>query len=240
MMKVRRFNDKGIRKMGQLIDSLTTEKPQHYPSELLTDPSYAEIIGDEIEIDKRSFSNRFEVGKYFNAKFANTDIKNVKRNRGLWSWLALFYFDEICNKDSEGNPKPGERARWIPEIWNFRKYYRHLLAGPYRIYNAFRDEPEIALALLCTSPKQPGEVVEQLTSRQELVTNSSIIEASTKLYVAVQGNSHKRGAAGKGPGSARRLADIFAQLDLTWDLYSMEADEILEMLPSEFDRFKSN
>lgn len=236
-MKVRRFNDKGIRQMGQFIDSLTTEEPQKYPNELITDPSSTEIIDDKIVIDERSFSNRFEVGKYFNDKFADADMQNVKRDRGLWSWLALFYFDEICNRDSEGNPKPGERARWIPEIWNFRKYYRHLLAGPYRIYTAFRLEPKIALSLLCTPPYQPGEVVEQMTSRQELVTNSSIIEAATKLYVDNKGESHKRGAAGKGPGSARRLADVIAQLDLTWDLYSLSTEEVLTLLPQEFSRF---
>lgn len=238
-MKVRRFYDNGIRQMGQYLDLLTTEEPQPYPDDLLTDSTFTEIIDEEIEIEKRSFTNRFKVGEYFNTVFDDADIEDIERDRGLWSWLALFYFDEFCNIDSEGNPKPGERARWIPEVWNFRKYYRHLLAGPYRIYNTYREDPEIALALLCTPPYQPGEVVEQLTSRQELVTNSSIIEAATKLYVDNKGESHKRGAAGKGPGSARRLADIIAQLDLTWDLYSMDADEILDMLPSEFDRFKA-
>jgi hypothetical protein len=101
-----------------------------------------------------------------------------------------------------------------------------------------RDDPKRAFALLCTKPQSPGEVVEQLSSRQEIVTNASIMEVATRLYVDSSTGRHKAGAGGKGPGSARRLADIFFQFDLTWDLYSMTKDEIIEMLPSEFSGYR--
>lgn len=223
--------------MGQFLDSLTTDDPQLYPSDLLTDSSCTKILKNDIELEKRDFKNRLEVGKYFNEKFTALDIPDIERDRGLWSWLALFYFDEICRVDSDGNPKPGERARWIPAIWDFRKYYRHLLAGPFRIYKSYRNNPQIAFALLCTPPYSPGEVVEQLTARQELVTNPAIMKTATELYVDKKKGKHKRGSGGKGPGSPRRLSDVLSQFDLTWDLYSMNANDILEMLPSEFDRF---
>jgi hypothetical protein len=47
----------------------------------------------------------------------------------------------------------------------------------------------------------------------------------------------KRGAAGSGPGSARRFADILNQFDLTWDLYAMKMLAIRQMMPAEFKRF---
>jgi hypothetical protein len=224
--------------MGKFIDSLTTDDPQSYPEYLLTDESCTEILKQDIDIRQRSFKNRFEVGKFFNEIFAAVEIKDIERDRGLWSWLALFYFEEICDTYPDGSPKPGERARWIPDIWNFRKYYRHLLASPFRIYNTYKNEPKTALVLLCKPHYRPGEVVEQLSAYQEVVTNSSLIKAATKLYVNDQNDGHKRGVAGKGPGSSRRLVDVISQLELTWDLYSLNANEILEILPSEFDRFK--
>ena len=49
---------------------------------------------------------------------------------------------------------------------------------------------------------------------------------------------HKGGAADREGGSARCLADVLLQLDLTWDLHAMTPDEILELLPGEFDRFQ--
>jgi hypothetical protein len=239
-MKVKRFNEKGIHQMSRFIDSLTSDEPESYPTDLLTDKSCTESLGHDIEVEKRNFNDRFDMGKYLNTKFSDLDIQDIERDRGLWSWLALFYFDEICDSYSDGSPRPGERARWIPDIWNFRKYYRHLLAGPYRIYNTYRDDPEIALVLLCKPHYRPGDVIEQLSSRQELVTNSSFIKAATKLYVNDEKDGHKRGAAGKGPGSARRLSDIISQLELIWDLYSLSSDEILEILPKEFERFQPN
>jgi hypothetical protein len=58
------------------------------------------------------------------------------------------------------------------------------------------------------------------------------------MYLDASNNQPKRGAGGKGPGSARRLADVLNQFDVTWDLYSMSYEEVLAMLPGEFDRFR--
>jgi hypothetical protein len=84
-----------------------------------------------------------------------------------------------------------------------------------------------------------GDIVEQLASRQELVTNRAVVGAATKLYYDATRMAARRGAGGKGPGSPRRLADILNQLDLTWDLYAIADDDLISKLPAEFDRFKS-
>jgi hypothetical protein len=236
-MKVRRLNKKGIKKMGLFLDSLNTDAPMPYPENLLTDNDFTEIIEPGIEIEKRTFTNRYEVGEYFFKKFNSSGITDIERDKGLWAWLSLYYFEEFCDKDRDGNLSPGERARWIPAISNFRKYYRHLIAGPYRIWNAYSENPKTALVLLCKPPYRPGDVVEQLSARQEWITNSAIMKAATALYVNKEETGHKRGAAGKGPGSSRRLSDIFWQFDLTWDLYSLSAKQILDLLPNEFSKF---
>lgn len=237
-MKVRRLNEKGIKQMSLFLDSITTDSPLPYPENILTDNDFTEIIEANIEIEKRTFSNRYEVGKYFFEKFNSSTITEIERDKGLWSWLSLYYFEEFCDKDSDGNLSPGERARWIPAISNFRKYYRHLIAGPYRIWSAYNDNPKTALVLLCKPHYRPGDVVEQLSARQEWITNPAIMKAATILYVSEDGIGHKTGAGGKGAGSSRRLSDIFWQFDLTWDLYSLNANEILDLLPNEFDKFK--
>jgi hypothetical protein len=129
-------------------------------------------------------------------------------------------------------------VRWIPEVNNFQRYYRHLLAGPYRIFRAHRDDPERALALLCGPLDKPGDIVEQLASRQEIVTNKAIMLGATRLYIDPATRKPRRGAGGRSGGSPRRLADVLKQFDVTWDLYAMTADNLLGLLPSEFDRFR--
>jgi hypothetical protein len=86
--------------------------------------------------------------------------------------------------------------------------------------------------------RSPGDVVEQLASRQDLVRARGVMEATTRLYVDEK-QALKRGAASKDkPATARRLANVLGQLDLTYDLQSLEADEVLDLLPEEFDLFK--
>jgi hypothetical protein len=92
--------------------------------------------------------------------------------------------------------------------------------------------------LLCGPLDRPGEIVEQIVARSEIITNPHAVEVATTIYFDPKSGSFKRGAAGKGGGSVRRLADILNQFDLTWDLYWMSAVSILAKLPGEFDRFR--
>ena len=82
-----------------------------------------------------------------------------------------------------------------------------------------------------------GEFVEQFSAYQEIITSPVLMNAISKLYMTPAGQ-HRRGAKGQGSGSARRLVDVLLQFDLTWDLHRMSIDEILGMLPNEFDRFR--
>jgi hypothetical protein len=222
------------------LDSLTSDTPGELPITILDDETTSEPTEHDVDVEQRQFPNRLAAGKYLVETLSSSRISDIGNVKGLWAWLSLFYFEQLCPVDKSGRRKPGQRARWIPAVGDFRKYYRHLLAGPYRIYRAHRDDPSRALSLLCGDLNTPGEIVEQLTSRQELVTNNAIVETATTLYVDPDTSQPKRGAAGKGPGSARRLADIMNQFDVTYDLYSMGAGDIIAMLPPEFKRFKPN
>jgi len=95
------------------------------------------------------------------------------------------------------------------------------------------------MAVLYTPVHQPGEIAEQVTGSQHLVSNPNVVETYTSLYIDPSTGWHKRGAAGAGRGSARRLSPVLNQFDRTFDLGSMSAAQIIDLLPAEFDRFKS-
>lgn len=237
-MNLKRLNDKGIARFADFLDSLTGEAPFPYPSALLTDPEATEEISPSIEIDQRTFGNRYAAAEYLYSLFKDSGLGNIERDRGLWAWLSLFYFEELCPSDASGRRKPGERARWISETSVSWRYYRHLLAGPYRIYSAHSDNPQRAMLVLCGSLHQPGEIVEQIASRQEIITNPGIMEAASRLYYDAFSSRPRRGATTKtGRGTVRRFTAILNQFDVTWDLYSLEARDVIQMLPDEFSRF---
>ena len=236
-MRVRRLSARGIEQFIAFLDSLNTPTPQGVPAWLLANDEMSGSLEIDIDVSTLPFANRFELAKYLDSKLTDSGLKSVERDVALWAWLTLFYFDQVCPPDDAGRRKADEQARYIPAVDDYRKYYRHLLAGPYTVYRAHRDDPWRAFAVLAGPVDTLGEIAEQLTSRQEIVTNKAAMELATNLYVDSATQKVKRGAAGSGPGSARRFADILNQFDLTWDLYAMKMLAIRQMMPAEFKRF---
>ena len=238
MPTVRRLKAVGIARFEEFLNSLRTATPQARPVEVLDQDDTSEALDVVIEVEARTFGSRLEAARYLDSKLSESGLKNLDRDSGLWAWLTLFYFEEICPADAAGHRSAGEVARYLPQPHNYQRYYRHLLVGPYRIYRAHRDCPERALALLGGPLDRPGELVEQFASRQELVTNRPLVQSVTTLYWDAKSRKAKRGAGGKGDGSPRRLAVVLQQFDVTWDLYAMTADGLLALLPKEFNKFR--
>jgi hypothetical protein len=236
-MKIRRLTEKGLKEFTGFLDAVNAGQQFEIPYALLTDDDTSESIPADIDIEEPEFKNRFDAAKYLEERLSGASIPDLEHDKGIWAWLSLFYFKQLCAQDKGGNSKPGELARWIPATDNFRKYYRHLLAGPYRVFRAHRDSPERAMALLDGPVSKPGEMAEQLASSQEFVTNPAVVELATKLYLDTE-FKRKKGSGGKGPGSPRRLAALLNQWDLTFDLYSMSTSDLSSMLPKEFSRFQ--
>jgi len=238
-MKLRRFNADGVAQFALYRSRLALEPSLPPPLQLLEDSALTEIMPGDVDVPARSFTNRLEAGTFLNQLIETAGINLPERDQGLWTWLTLFYFDEVCPADGNGNRSPQNEARLLAQVDNFQRFYRHLLLGPFLIVRAHRDEPSRAIAFLCKPLWEPGEIVEQLASRKELVTNRAVAEAATRLYYDPATGSFKRGAGSSVKGAPRRLAALLNQLDITWYLYGLSVDELLNLLPKEFDRFRS-
>lgn len=238
-MKLHRFNDDGIKRFGQFLDALSVNAALVVPTDLLTDAAYVVPVSPGPEVQAQQFASRMDAARYLDGVLSHVTGSEVERDVGLWTWLSLFYFDQLCPPDRQGHRKPMERVRWIPAIDDARRYYRHFLAGAYRVYLAHRDDPNRAMVLLHVAFPVVGHFWYQLASRQELVTNPAIMEAATELYLGQAGTKAKPGATSeKTPGSVFRFAAVLNQFDPVWDLYAMKKEQILNLLPGEFDRFQ--
>lgn len=175
-MKLRRFNRDGITAFATYRGRLALEANLPPPIQTLEDPALTEEISGAIDVPKRTFATRLDAGRFLNELLEPSIIALPERDRGLWSWLTLFYFDELCPADGNGNRNPQDEARLLPVLDNHQRFYRHLLLGPFLIVRAHRDNPERAIAMLCNPLWKPGEIVEQLASRKELVTNRGVVD----------------------------------------------------------------
>jgi hypothetical protein len=83
-----------------------------------------------------------------------------------------------------------------------------------------------------------GEAAEQLGAYQDVITCKPLIATIGSLVWDIDRARLKRGFGGSGPGSARRVQVVAKQFGLTYDLHSIRPEQILDLLPREFDRFR--
>lgn len=237
-MKLRSLTTEGIERFADYLSDARAGSHVEPPFSMLSDPYFTLDWPRDVDVDDViSFADRFNCAQYLDTLFVEAGPE-ADQDVGVWTWLSLLYFEQLCPKRADGGRKILEQARYMPVLNNYRKYYRHLLYGPFVIYRAHRDAPDRARVVLTGPVHAPGEVAEQLLAGQERVTNRAVLEAASDLYLGRGKNVLKSGAAGKGPGSARRLVDYLNQLDRTYDLYQLSGAELLAMLPHEFDRFR--
>jgi hypothetical protein len=238
-MDLQRFRATGIATFQAFLDSFTGGSPLPWPESILSDPDYSDPVAQPVNLESRAFATRFELAEYLDSQFEAAVFRPDRTDPGLWAWIACFYFREIC-PSSRGVLQPGSAPRWIPMSSDWRRYYRHLVAGPYGIFQAHRDSPRRALALLCQRPGRPGDLVEQLASRQQIVTNPAVMQVATDWFVDPTSGLQRRNANSKGAGGPRRFIDVLNQFDLTWDLSSLSPEEFRSRLPQEFSVAKSH
>lgn len=235
MVRVRRLTREGRSAFADYLQQARSNPEVPPPQTLLEDERASAPLEAELSVEQREFDSKRQAGEYFDRRLSGTEISEVRRDSGLWSWLSLFYFDQVCPPDAEGKRKVNQTEQYIL-IPDWRRYYRHLLMTPWELY---RKYPDSARVLLSGTVDTHGDFMEQLASRQEIVTNRGVIDAADRLYYNVDEGRPKRGARSRDrPGNVRRLVEVKQQLDLTFDLYDLQADEILDLLPPEFDHWR--
>lgn len=191
----------------------------------------------ECDIEIKPLETRFDLAENLYTMFElHPGLTKYKTDTGFWSWLAAVWLPTLF-ENSPKSAKLGEQARWILDKQK-SKYYRHLLAGPYFIYNHHYPNPQKALSILGGSIVIPGELVGQIAATSDIAFSVGA-EVATLLYIDPNTGKPKKGASGLGTGSARRLSAAYLnQIDLTLDYRGMTATEIIKILPEEFSRFK--
>ena len=224
------FNEHGIYAAADALDDLRSRPEDGFPAEILTDPSLTEVVGGPLEIPKTGFSSRWLLGVWLYRELTKAvPDTSVLHRRGVWTWLACFLFPIV----RPAGRKVYEDARYILNRDDFRKRYRHLVAGPYYVFTAHASEPHVVRGLLATPPHAPGDLYEQFASRQELITSSAVMQVVSQMYYDQESGSLKRGAG----ANARRLAEVLMQYDVTYDFATISLGRLIDMLPREFARF---
>lgn len=240
--KISRFNEDGLARFQAVLERGRADAEYaRWTDEDTIRTDLAEILQNQqyvlatefpgrVDLDKK-FSNRYELGCYINQIVQNIPIE---RDKELLSWLAAAYLDQLCSADkSTGTLKIGDIIRYIPDINNPRRYYRHLILAPVMLVNQLGDD---AKWLLLSAPSIHADTIEQSLSRPYMIANRVLMDVSKRLYFDGRAGRPKQRAFTKDtPGGFQRLArDIVPQFEMNHDLQLMRPEKVIEMLPQEF------
>jgi hypothetical protein len=240
MTAVRKLNDAGTQAFLQYVGEVRLGSIAPPPHHLLIDPATSLPIPGSAEVEKRDFASREDAAQYLLSALATVPQDELDHSPPIWNWLSLFFFDQLCPPLVNGHRKVKKAYSYLlpavshPE--HFRIYYRHLLAGAFRIK---RQHPASGKVLLAGALQKFDDFNEQIASRQDLVSNGAVVGALDVLYYDSTTKRPKRGAGSnkRKPGTLRRFVDVLQQFEMTYDLHSLTTDQLLDLLPKEFDRW---
>ena len=235
--RLRMLTQDGLREFHEYLSRVRAGSEEEPPFDILWSATFSSSASVRVEISpEREFTDRLDFGLYLDSLLADMPEEETDVG-GLWTWLALYYFDRLCPKRSGVHRVLADHRYVLPletGAQDYRRYYRHLVATPSRLV---RMHGPLARAFLRTPLHVHGDYAEQLAARQEIVSNPAVVEAADRLFYSEEGSGGlKVGAVDRSrPGNVRRLIALMQQLDLTYDLYGMTADDIISLLPDEFD-----
>jgi hypothetical protein len=229
---IRRLNDRGRQAFRAWLESGATGTP---PLALLDDPTMSDALRLVIRRPQASFESRYDLGVGLVDLLDGLDVAEVQTDAGLWDWLSLSLIDQLCPPDKAGRRKLGQIDRYLLQLENHRTRYRHLVRTAWSLV---RVHDSAARFMLAGPLHVHGEAAEQLGAYQDVITCRPLIAAIGSLVWDVDRGKLKRGFGGSGPGSARRVQVVAKQFGLTYDLHSMRPEQVLDLLPREFDRFR--
>jgi len=238
-LRMRYFSQEGIDEFEQHLSRMADRDERHSISTLLEDSALTVPLENRRSLPVHEFSNRADCGRFFYKKLdvASSELRaagvNPVGHRGLWTWFAAAWLEHLL-LDSKGNFFVGAKERYILST-SARRDYRHLLYGPWMLYTAALENPDLVEIALCDPVTKDSPVFEQLASRRDIVTNVHALKLLNKCYRnTTTGVVHPQAVRDDIAGGLRRFGSVYSQLAVNYDLQNMTESAIQALLPAEF------
>ena len=238
-IEVKSFNKSGIIAFQNFLQATRDKANPPNPVELLDDSGLIEVRYEKLMVESRSFASRRDAADYFHQQFREVPSVELRNDAGMWTWLSLFYFDQICPEiDGERKVRNDYTYVFMPDQSMY--FYRHLL---FIAWYAKAVAPEHNRLFLDTTLHQLDKFTEDIFKRLYLTRIECIFEVLDRLYWDRGTNRPRKGVNSPRNVVAGDLIHRFPtrirQLEKTYDLMSLTADQLLELLGDEFSHLAS-
>lgn len=235
---VRQLNKTGMDAFRNYIQASRLGNLAPTPYHLLYESRYSESLRQHIEIDRNQFYTKYETATYLTRIFVNLDQNEISYNGGLWSWISLYYLEELLKAKILGKNKLNAPDNYILEVeqgnLKWREYSHHLLATPFYLYRRHGEEAR----MLLTGPIGSRMALAfEIVARQQFARSREFIKLVNRIYSDSHGKMKRGASSSKTPGSVHRLIRIFQQLEFTYDIFDMSCEKMIKLLPPEFNEW---
>jgi hypothetical protein len=234
-MNLRKFNRQGVDQFATYLAALRQDRAIPPPPELIDDPRFTELVDPVIEIERPELATKYIAGAYLHETLGPIPASRLRGDVEMWSWLALWFFDQLCPPDGHGRRKPLENNKYISLAGDHRYGSdKHLLYFPWKMYSLHGASARFFLA---------DELGKDTRAQREWTgyyfnVSTPLVELGGRLYGDENTGSLKRGATGKRAGSLRRFVQVLHQLEVTYAIHGMSVHQLQATLPSsEFGRW---
>ncbi len=238
--RVRELTLDGIAYAKRFLNDAREGSATDVPDDLLNDDRYAKPTATECFVEKRAFESRRDAGEYFSRVLNPLGIGYINGNYQLWSWLSMFYLTALTSRTEDGylnlDRLPNQAVLIDPSETDLRLELFHRLMFAWETYRIHGDE--YAKWILDHPVTFVPRLVDRLMTSRSRFSSHGYVKLVGLLYIDPNSGAVKRYAGGtKSIGGMRRLNDVLDQIYMTYDVYGMRAEQLLALLPDEFQRF---
>lgn len=232
----RKLNEAGMTEFENYILELRNGGTASTPHYLLVEESTSELLAEPVSVENIMFETRYELGEHL-VEVLGAGGNQYLGDRGFWTGLALFWFDQLCPTKDDGTRKPSKEYNYVlSENYNHRP--RHAIFTTWQLVSRYGEDAKF---LLGGALPVRGELAEQLMARQYLLSCEGVIRTASQLYYDPERNTYKKGAAArKSAGCIARYISWMDQLKINYDLFAMTTEDFFSLMPAEFERFRSS
>ncbi len=249
MIYLRKFTEHGLAMFKEFLEKERDAPTGQMPLEgLLLHSDVSEDIPGVPEVDLSESVLPLGINWYDLSKQLALSLQTPSHQSALIdcplaaAFLVAARFDIFAKRRSTSEWDLKEDSKYLLDIGSFGRFIRHPVAK----FALYLSSPVSSIVCLSTKTYEHPDIIEQTASRQSIIINPSIMELLYKLYWDEQSSTIKPGVldASKplSDGCLRRLVGkhgFFAQHELHYNFTTMNVDEILDLLPLEFDGYKS-
>jgi hypothetical protein len=233
-MQLRRFNSNGIETFREALAACRDNHSADIPMELLSSNELTSLVSPNIEVQPQPFKTKRDAARYFHEIFLPLPREQLQNDAGLWTWLSLLNFDVVCPKVN-GTRKIRNDYTYIFEPRNSRNYYRHLLFVSWYILDI---APTFNRLMLNSSVSTLDKFTSDVAKRLYLTRIPCFFEVLDRLYWDESIGRARPGVTNfakvTAGNLAHRLPVRIRQLEKTYDLLSLTADQLINLLGEEF------